>query len=154
MLIRSGRAFSTLVAILWFTGFIEPAIAQKKAPDDEADQVYSYCFKPNASMAEGRICISDQEVRLKRQLDAAVRQKLFDISEVAKRTADDGPPNGKETADRVRAAFNKEQAAWKIYSNSMCQGLYDFGSGTAGSADDAVLCRIKSIFRRISDLRH
>jgi hypothetical protein len=104
-------------------------------------------------MAEGRVCLDKQEIRIKRQLDAAVRQKLFAISEIAKRSEDDGPPNGRETADRALASFNKEQAAWVTYSTTLCRALLDFGSGTAGAEDDAALCRARAILRRIADLR-
>ncbi|MFH6785716.1 MULTISPECIES: lysozyme inhibitor LprI family protein [Methylobacterium] len=145
----TALAVGFLVASNWS----QAANAQEKAPDDEAQRVQTYCFGPNASMAEGRVCFGKQETRIKRQLDAAVRKKLFDIGEIAKRTQDDGPPNGRETADRVRALFNKEQAAWVNYSAALCRALSEFGSGTAGAVDDAALCRVRAMMRRIADLK-
>ncbi|WP_162561426.1 lysozyme inhibitor LprI family protein [Methylobacterium terrae] len=147
---RNALPLSLLVACAW------PLVAgaQEKAPDDEATRIQSYCFGPNASMAEGRVCFDKQEARIKRQFDAAVRQKLFAIGEIAKRSEDDGPPNGRETADRARASFNKEQAAWVTYSIALCRALSDFGTGTAGAEDDAALCRVRAILRRIADLKH
>lgn len=141
------------VGFLVASSWSQAANAQEKAPDDEAQRVQTYCFGPNASMAEGRVCFGKQEMRIRRQLDAAVRQKLFDIGEIAKRTQDDGPPNGQETADRARLSFNKEQGAWVTYYTALCRALSDFGTGTAGAEDDAALCRVRAMLRRISDLR-
>ena len=139
--------------LLFFYQLCEGHAQETKSPDTQADQVYAYCFNPRSSMAEGRGCLYDQEVRIRRQLDAAIRKKRFDISEIGKKTEDDGRPYGSEAAKKLLASFAAEQSAWENYSKKLCQNGLDAGSGTAGAEDDAALCRIRAAFRRIKDLR-
>ncbi|MBA9071625.1 uncharacterized protein YecT (DUF1311 family) [Methylobacterium sp. RAS18] len=108
------------------------------------------CFA-KSSMAEGRGCLADQEDRIKRKMDAALRKQGFSISEISKRSPNDGPPYP-ETSVKAKELLDKEQASWIAYSTNLCERQFELSQKTAGAEDDMAVCRLTSYLRRINDL--
>ncbi|MHC2016307.1 lysozyme inhibitor LprI family protein [Methylobacterium sp. CM6247] len=130
-----------------------PALAERKSAGEDLKQIESYCYKSNASMAEGRNCLAKQAERIRRDVEKSARKRHFEIDEVAKRVPADGGMNGKEDAERWRAAFTKEQQAWNEYEKQRCDNVVNFeNAGGSGAGGKATACSIRLMLERIREL--
>ena len=130
------------------------AWAERKSPEVQLREMQDYCYRSDASMAEGRDCMSKQADRIRREIDKEVRKRYFEIGEVEKAKPDDPAPRGKDDANKWRASFKKEQSSWEIYQQTRCENVINFeNAGGSGAGGFATNCSIRLMLERLRELQ-
>jgi len=129
--------------------------AAPPSPDAEYERLVAFCRKGDAAEFQVTGCMAERVERLRKELAAAVRKKLFEISEVERAEPEVGSLSGKESADRWRSAFDAEQSAWASYERTRCKNVLDFENyGGSGAGQASAACSLKMLLRRIRELRN